>query len=132
VALKGKLLLVDDEGIILVHLSHVLARDFPNFEIVIATNGKFAAEKFDEDIRLVITDLMMPQCSGYRLIVFIRNCNLPNRNVPIIVISGVTSLGTAGTLRNVEFLSCPFSSEKLRTTLAQLLNEEKREVNQWI
>lgn len=63
---KLKLLAVDDDPINLQILSNILFED--KYEIVSATNGQEALAKLDTDRwDLVISDVMMPNMSGYEL-----------------------------------------------------------------
>ena len=60
----GKVLLVDDEPAILKILKDRIEAE--QHTVVVAQSGKEALEKFkDEQPDLIITDVMMPEMSGY-------------------------------------------------------------------
>ncbi len=56
------------------------------YETVQAADGNEALEKFDDSIKLLITDYNMPNMNGIELIKSIRNGNV-NKAVPILMVT---------------------------------------------
>lgn len=56
------------------------------YEVREATDGKDALTKFDSSIRLVITDLNMPNMDGIQLVKSIR-AGSANKTVPIVILT---------------------------------------------
>jgi chemosensory pili system protein ChpA (sensor histidine kinase/response regulator) len=86
---KPLILIVDDSLSVRKFLSGVLGKH--NIEVDTARNGQTALEMISQkDYDLMITDLEMPQVSGYELIEQIRSQSLWD-NLPIIVLTGRAS-----------------------------------------
>ena len=85
--LKGRqLLLVDDDMRNSFALSKVLSKK--GIKVVIASNGKIALEKLDQDdnFDLIIMDIMMPEMDGYEATRRIRK-HRRYKNIPIIAVT---------------------------------------------
>lgn len=82
-----KLMLVDDERLILDGLKYILDWESLGIEIVhIAVNGKEALDKFKEEpVDIIITDINMPVLTGLELIKEVKKFD---DNVSFIVLSG--------------------------------------------
>lgn len=84
---KTPILIVDDSRTIRAGLSKVLSKDFT---IVEANDGEEGWEQLqaNDSIKLVITDIMMPQLDGYGLICRIRGADTDRlKKLPIIVVT---------------------------------------------
>ena len=82
--LKKRILLVDDESIILETYSSLLSEK--GFSVVTAASGREALETFSHDsFDLVITDLAMPDGDGFKLLEEIKE---RSPNTPVIVFTG--------------------------------------------
>ncbi|MGD8570592.1 MAG: response regulator [Gammaproteobacteria bacterium] len=84
---KTPILIVDDSRTIRAGLSKVLSKDF---SIVEAGDGEDGWEQLqaNDSIKLVITDIMMPQLDGYGLICRIRGAETDwLKKLPIIVVT---------------------------------------------
>lgn len=82
---QPSILIVDDDPINLQVLQSILSVE--QYEITIATSGKEALEKLDgKEFSLVISDIMMPQMSGYELTKKIRNRYSPTE-LPILLLT---------------------------------------------
>jgi YesN/AraC family two-component response regulator len=79
---NNKILIVDDEVLILDKVSKLLSFSFDN--ILTAENGKQALEiiNLNDDLCCVVTDINMPVMDGIELIKLVRE---NNNNIPIIV-----------------------------------------------
>jgi len=97
---------------------------------VIAKNGSEALEKLQtsDDIRLVITDILMPDMDGLTLFQAVKSTPL-FQNIPVII---CTSLSDAPSIKKAASLGCkhyllkPFSPEELKRKVSEALGEEKR------
>lgn len=124
---NGELVLVvDDEPNILDSIESILK--LYNFKIITAENGCDGVKKFIEnidEIKIVITDIMMPIMDGKLMIEEIKN---KNKDVKIIVTSGVfqskTILDENKTSYDL-FLQKPYSTTFLINKMQELLNGSK-------
>ena len=134
---KSKILIVDDSATIRATLSRAVKGEFTS---VIATNGEQAWRLLLEDpsIKLVVTDLAMPELDGYGLIKRIRSSDLARIvSMPLIVVTSAEDTKArerafvegandfiAKTSDHVEFLARVRAHEKLAKTIHEL--EESR------
>ena len=83
---KKKILIVEDEPMSVLLIQQILKSY--QFELIVATNGFDAIEKFKNgDISLVIMDLYMPEMDGFEASKRIKQIS---KDTPIIVISTTT------------------------------------------
>ena len=83
---KKKILIVEDEPMSVLLIQKILKSY--QFELIVATNGLDAIEKFKNmDISLVIMDLYMPEMDGFEASKRIKQIS---KDTPIIVISTTT------------------------------------------
>ncbi len=109
-----KILIADDDEALLNMIAFKLKKD--NFgEIFIATDGKAAKQiAKEENPDVIVSDILMPYCSGLELISFVRN--ELHRNTPIITLSVVGLEDTvleAFELGANDFMSKPFNLPEL-------------------
>ncbi|HET6515922.1 MAG TPA: NAD(P)H-dependent oxidoreductase subunit E [Thermodesulfovibrionales bacterium] len=106
--MAGKILVVDDEPVVVKSCERILAPE--GYTVESASNGNEATNKLGKDgYDLVITDLMMPDMNGLELIRWIRNSK---PDTGIIVITGYPSqdsIKEALSLRILDYLPKPFS-----------------------
>ena len=119
-----RVFLVDDEPNILNATCDALEQS--GFQVDTAQNGQEAldqlkARQFDVDV--LITDIVMPNVDGVSLI---REVHAARPDVPIIAASGLADSRTDDALDAGAdaFLSKPFTDEKLRAVLQQVLHRE--------
>ncbi len=125
---RGQLVLVvDDEEAIRKVVKHMLTRH--GFRVITAADGAEGVAVFAQhrsEVRVILTDMMMPNLDGTSMVRAIRRMN---SKVPVIAASGLGSAGAAGredelkTLGVEHRLSKPYSVEKLITTLHELLKQ---------
>ena len=85
---KNSLLIVDDEGVNLKILTHILGDEYTIFT---ATNGKNAIEKTKQyKPDLILLDIIMPEMDGYETLSAIRECE-EIQMIPVIFITGLDS-----------------------------------------
>jgi DNA-binding response OmpR family regulator len=118
--MSTKLLLVDDEPLLLTFLSTVLQEE--GYEVFVARDGKQAIQIANRvAVDLVITDLVMPETEGLGLIQYFHK-TLPA--VKMIAMSGAFDgqyLVPAGLLGAHAVLRKPFEARELVEMVARLL-----------
>jgi PAS domain S-box-containing protein len=118
------ILVVDDEEAVRV----ITQRTLENFgyRAIVAKDGADALATYAKrqaEIAAVLTDMMMPIMDGLAVIQVLRRIN---PRLPIIAASGLSAsehIAEAANLGVHHFLSKPFSTEQLLTTLRQVLEE---------
>ncbi|TBR15266.1 response regulator [bacterium] len=93
--LKKRILVADDDGVILTSLQEIL--EVSGYEVITSTNGKECLEKFiSEKPDLVVLDIMMPGMDGYDFLISLKqmaalkgdDLGLPDiLNIPVIVVT---------------------------------------------
>ncbi len=113
-----RILVVDDEAIIRDFVAEVLEE----YSVQHAVNGQDAIDKIPDVLpNLIITDIKMPVKGGDEVIRFAKQFN---PKIPIIVITGYTSLDTANECVRLGadgFLSKPFTIAQLREEVGKCL-----------
>ncbi len=115
---KSRILVVDDEIEILEIVKVLLESE--GFEIVQATSGKEALQKLNSLIDLVILDVMMPEMSGYKVCLQIRE----RSNIPILFLTAKTKesdLIMGFSSGGDDYLAKPFSYTELIARVKGLL-----------
>lgn len=80
----GAILVVDDEPIIRDLLAHIVERE--GFQVAVASNGREALDVMSrQKVSLVITDLIMPEMDGMKLLVHTKD-RYPG--TPVVLITG--------------------------------------------
>lgn len=127
-----KILIVDDEPVILSLLREILSED--GFAVVTAPNGQEALTRLreDRDIGLMFTDLMMPVMDGITLV---REARLLRPSLVPIIMTGYATLETARAAVKegaYDYVLKPFSLAEIRLALKnaidrqELINENAR------
>ena len=117
-----KVMLVDDEKLILQGLENLIDWQELNFEIVAsAQNGKEAFEIYKKNpVDIIITDINMPIISGLELIEKIRNLN---NNTRFIILSGYEDFNYAKKAIKYgvdNYILKPIDEEELTNTLKKI------------
>ncbi len=115
-------LVIEDEPEVRMLVEAVLRRH--GYQVVTAENGALAHRwladpTFTADLRLVITDMMMPQLGGREIVSLLRH-RLPH--VAVLVMSGLTSGAATGDEIGDDFLLKPFSHDTLLRRVHALLH----------
>jgi CheY-like chemotaxis protein/glycine cleavage system H lipoate-binding protein len=110
---EWRVLVVDDEEVVLASVERLLGRDHMTVEKVpsgAAALERLRSRRFD----VVITDLMMPRMDGLELL---RRIRADGHNTPTILITGYATVGNAMKALKagaVEYLPKPFTRSELR------------------
>ncbi len=116
-----RVLLVDDEERVLNSLSAILAAS--GFECITACDGFDALRRLRATAPdIIISDLRMPNMSGFELLAIIRR-RFPQ--IAVIVISGefIANVQTSGLLMNAFFLKGSYKPEDLMATMRDLYSQ---------
>jgi len=120
---SGELLLLVDDEVAILEMTKLILESF-NYRILTANNALEAIELFKkqpEEIKVVVTDMMMPIMNGPELVQRIREIN------PNIKVIGTSGLGSGAELAQAAkpivqtFLTKPYRPEALLLKLNQLL-----------
>lgn len=110
--MKGNILVVDDEQIVLRSCERILAPE--GYGVDTATSAKDALSLLDRNLYdLIITDVKMPEMDG---IEFMRQVRAKNPDISMVVITGYPSqesIREALSLRIIDYLPKPFSPTHL-------------------
>lgn len=118
-----KILLIDDDEDILIELEELITQ--LGFSCLCADSASDALAQLDQhtDIKLIISDLRMPDQSGLRLLQILREREGMHAHMPVIITSGhadmydVISLFRTGA---VDFLPKPIHYDHLVSLLQKL------------
>ena len=118
---RKKILIVDDDKMVLALLTFILERE--NFELSVAKDGNEGSEAVNtQNPDLIIMDVMLPYKSGFEVISLAKKTH---KDIPILVL---TTLGRVDlTLRDAEalgvahVLSKPFNANELLSWIHSLL-----------
>ena len=120
-----KVLVIDDEAVVREVITAMLTGS--GYEVVCASTAAEALELFaDESIRLVITDVFMPDGSGLELLETMR---IRRPNLPIVLVTGATTrddLSEALARGADGFVAKPFTHTELELALTKALDRAGR------
>jgi DNA-binding NtrC family response regulator len=127
---KGRILVVDDEDIILEVCAEMLSV-LPDTEIVIENHSPRASERLaTESFDLLITDIRMPDMDGIELLRLARQLD---PTLQVLMLTGFPTIGTAVESMKLgasDYLTKPFFAEDLLATVRRLLQAKRlREEN---
>lgn len=122
----ARVLVVDDDAIIPAIVSKILEQH--HVEATTASNAKDASALLEsEQFDLVITDIRMPGDSGVDLLARIRKTS---SRLPVVIMTGMVSVEAAVECMKIganDYVSKPFTAEKLIKVVEQVLEETRRE-----
>lgn len=123
---KGETLLIVDDEVSLLELTSEFLKD-RGFVVLTARNGREALEiyqRFANEVRLVVLDLVMPEMGGHQCIPKLRTIN---PDVKILVVTGQTSESTisnALALGAIDFLAKPYDMTELLRKIGELIDSD--------
>jgi signal transduction histidine kinase/CheY-like chemotaxis protein len=126
-ASRGRLMLIDDEPLLVAALARTLA---PEHEVEPFTNARQALERLraGESYALILCDLMMPEMTGMELYATLAD-EVPAMAERMVFLTGGAFTETARTFldsTHLPWLEKPFEPERLRARLRVLLAERAR------
>lgn len=120
---RTSILICEDDRLMAEIAEQVLSDD--NCELKIVENGARAIEELKKKTYdLVITDAIMPERNGLEVTSFIRRHQ--RLDTPVLMLSGISDLKYVRVAKEKgvnDFLSKPFSAERLRRKVSQLLKK---------
>ena len=130
--MKPKLLVADDDPNVL-RIVKATFRKEP-YDLIEAVDGKDALEKaYKEAPDLIITDVMMPEMSGYDLCRLLRS-NLKTGSIPILMLTAKADLDSEEEGLDAgadDYLTKPFEPQRLLIRVKALLDRyTKRALHQ--
>jgi len=125
--MTANLLLIDDNAVQAATRQTILRR--AGYFVIAALNPARALEQIQngdlaEEIRLVITDHLMPGMSGAD---FVRRLRMTHPTMPVLVISGLEEAEQEYVGLNVTFRMKPLLPDNLLETVRQLVGDEASE-----
>jgi PAS domain S-box-containing protein len=137
---KAKILLVEDNQVNIALARILIKKLLPEVNIIEATNGKIAVEKFlQEDPQLVLMDIQMPVMNGYEAVKEIRklevanakgNISNTNKRTPIIALTAGTVKGEKEKCLEAgmdDYVSKPIVASALFTVMEKWLTQSNIE-----
>jgi CheY-like chemotaxis protein len=120
-----KILVVDDLVLNRILLTEIIEN--AGYRYAQANNGKEAIDRLmKEDFDVVFMDIEMPVMNGFETTRYIRNKFLPPKNkIPVIAVTAHDPVTFFEDYKEVGFnalISKPFSLEKIKKTVASVLN----------
>jgi cyclic di-GMP phosphodiesterase len=120
-----KILVIDDDAVVRELIGEMLV--VAGYEVVTAATAAEALELFmDEEIRLVVTDIVMPDLSGLELLEAMR---LHRPSLPIVLVTGANTrdnLNEALTRGADGLVAKPFTNAQLQETVEKALDRAGR------
>lgn len=119
-----RLLVVDDEPVVVNGITHLLTNTHPKLEIFNASGGNEAVEILKiNNIDILITDIRMPVMDGLSLSKIAKGLNYPPR---IVIITGHKSFKAAQRAINIgttSFILKPIDQEELKKIILELISD---------
>ncbi len=119
-----KILIVDDDPQIRTLLSKLLAGD--KYEIADAASGSEAVQKIKaEDFSILLLDVMMPEMDGMEVLATVKKLK---PRIKVIIITAFATVENAVECMKKgasDYISKPFRSEEVRSTIKRVLEEAK-------
>lgn len=114
-----KILLVEDDAVSLKLVSTVLEKE--DYEIIIAKTGKDALGllKTDTDIEIIVSDIMMPEMDGFKLLNYVKSSPKLMR-MPVILTTAMNDKSTV--IKSIEMGAAGFVTKPIdqKALLAQV------------
>jgi len=118
---KKKVLVIDDEDIVLKSVSKILSEE--NYEVDVSSSGRQGIERaIERSYDMVLTDIRMPDVGGMRVL---RDIKRAKPSLPVIMITGygsVQSAVQAMQLGAADYLEKPFTPDQLLKAVASALD----------
>ncbi len=118
---KVKVLVIDDEDIVLKSVNKILSEE--NYEVDVSSSGRQGIERaIERSYDMVLTDIRMPDVGGMRVL---RDIKRAKPSLPVIMITGygsVQSAVQAMQLGAADYLEKPFTPDQLLKAVASALD----------
>lgn len=125
--MKNKVLVIDDEQIVLDSVSKILSD--AGYEVDVSISGREGLDQaIHKDYDIVLTDILMPDIGGMRVL---KDLKRSKPSLPVIIITGyatVRSATQAIKLGAADYIEKPFNPEELLKALSSALGTAAGEV----
>lgn len=122
---KGKILVIDDEGIVRTSCSRTLVPE--GYEVHLVKNGFDGLALLEQEpVDLVLTDLKMPEIDGIEIL---RRIKEKWPQIEVIIITGYQTVDTAVKsikLGAFDYLEKPFTPDGLISSVAKAFDHKKK------
>ncbi|MCX4242920.1 response regulator [Paraliomyxa miuraensis] len=117
-----KVLIVEDEAVLVRVIRRALVRGF-DVDVDEAADGLSGLEHASlQSYALIVSDIRMPHMDGLSMIRRIRDGDGPNRDTPIVILTGHHDEGRAAARElGARFMPKPFSRQRLLALVGELL-----------
>ena len=116
---KKSLLIVDDDTLNLMEMTHILQ---PFYRIFVAKDGTSALKISERSLPdLILLDVIMPDKNGFEVIAELKRSEI-TKNIPVIFITGVVdpeSRNAGLAAGAVDYIHKPFVASNLKTRVSQ-------------
>ncbi len=120
----GKILVADDEEAIREVISTLL--EARGYQCTVVSNGRLAADSFEKDSHdLVISDIVMPELDGLKLLARVR---AHNRDVPVIMVTAMHDISIALEAIRAgayDYILKPFEKDQLYLSVRRALEHRQ-------
>jgi len=117
---KKKVLVIDDEQIVLDSVSQILIDE--NYEVDVSLSGREGLDwAIERPYDIILTDIRMPDIGGMRVL---RDIKRVKSSLPVVIITGYATTKSAVQamkLRAAEYIEKPFEPEQLLDAVARAL-----------
>jgi DNA-binding NtrC family response regulator len=117
---KKKVLVIDDEQIVLDSVSQILIDD--NYEVDVSLSGREGLDwAIERPYDIILTDIRMPDIGGMRVL---RDIKRVKSSLPVVIITGYATTKSAVQamkLGAAEYIEKPFEPEQLLDAVARAL-----------
>jgi DNA-binding NtrC family response regulator len=118
---KGKVLVIDDENIVLKSVNKILSEE--NYEVDVSSSGRQGIDwAIEHPYDVVLTDIRMPDIGGMRVL---RDIKRAKPSLAVIMITGYASVQSAVQamqLGAADYLEKPFTPDQLLKAVASALD----------
>jgi DNA-binding NtrC family response regulator len=118
---KGKVLVIDDEEIVLKSVNRILAEE--NYEVDVSSSGRQGIDRaIERSYDVVLSDIRMPDIGGMRVL---RDIKRAKPSLAVIMITGYASVQSAVQamkLGAADYLEKPFTPDRLLKAVASALD----------
>jgi DNA-binding NtrC family response regulator len=118
---KGKVLVIDDEDIVLKSVNKILSEE--NYEVDVSSSGRQGIDRaIERSYDVVLSDIRMPDIGGMRVL---RDIKRAKPSLAVIMITGYASVQSAVQamkLGAADYLEKPFTPDQLLKAVASALD----------
>jgi DNA-binding NtrC family response regulator len=120
---EARILVVDDEAVICTSCERILSGE--KYDVVVTQSSRRALELIEEEaFDVVITDLVMPEFDGMKVLKTVRETSPETKVIMITVYASFKSAVEAVKLGAFDYVAKPFKPSELKTSVEKALEEK--------